>query len=878
MALGNLSIKVSADVGAYTYSMDGVAITAKERMGQSAAAVEGFRASVMKTSQDLEKAAANMGGSMQAANDEIADGAKKSAEAIEGIASAAEKADFKPLSERIATAFGNGVGAGIVAAQTALDAFIVWTKTKAIVTGAVIAAAFAAVGLGAVYTAYKVVTAAFDAVKGMMNGEFYKSENIDALIKSNNELKDLQKNLGLSAIEAGGLNEAMKRLGVSPGDYKAVFAGVEKAIHSNGEELDRLGVQYKDANGKILETQQIISNAKDVLDSYTEGWDRNQAATAIGIGSYEQISEAVKVTGKEIETSKARLDEYQLGMTAGAQEMVAKYETAMREFSRETDLMGQGFKRVLADAVMPALTSLANWFKDGWPSIVRAFRVGVSTIVGLGYAMANGFVIVAEGIVAAFGIVKDVVGGVATALMKAATGDLKGAYQALVGGWDGAKDRLKIAGENIVMQVMENDKKIRLATAGDGRDASIASAKIAKKVGKSWVAKPDAPEAPGAAAAVRQDPFDGVMNSLGSQVAGIDFVIANFDKFQGKVKDSKSAMAEFDVTMGRFSDAQRKQEGFEPLTAAQKQAYIQTSRYLQDQIEVERQLQVLRKFDKNVEQFDFKETQALEFRRQDVEWLGKSQQELARLTEARRIDGEIAQMIHTTELELGKDGLKITQDQIDAIKAKGDALKAATSKVIDQGYDKARDPWFNFQQSIRQYGEEAQNVGQQIGQAMTNAFRGAEDALVTFAMTGKLSFGDLAKSILSDLARIQAKNLISSLVGDGKGNSGLLGTAGSAIGKMLGFADGGDPPLNVPSIVGENGPELFVPKGSGTIVPNHALQGGGAGQSISVNNVYNIDSRTDQSTIAQMLERNKAQTKADIKREMQRSRNAYSRV
>lgn len=876
MALGNLAIKVTADVGSYTYSMDGLAITAKERMGQSAAAVEGFRASVLKTSQDLERAAANMGGSMQAANEEIMAGAKDASAAVADISKEAANADFTPMSEKIAMAFGNGIGAGIVAAQTAMDGFVLWVKTKAIVTGAVIAAAFAAVGLGAVYAAYKVVTGAFTVVKELMNGDFYKSENIDALIKSNNELKDLQKNLGLSSIEAGALNEAMKRLGVAPGDYKAVFSGVEKAIHSNGEELDRLGVQYKDANGKILETQQIISNAKDVLDSYTEGWDRNQAATAIGIGSYEQISEAVKVTGKEIETSKARLDEYQLGMTAGAQDMVAKYETAMREFGRETDLMGQGFKRVIADAVMPALTSLANWFKDGWPSIVRAFRVGVSTIVGLGYAMANGFVIVAEGIVAAFGIVKDVVGGVATALMKAATGDLKGAYQALVGGWDGAKDRLKIAGENIVMQVMENDKKIRLATAGDGRDASIASSKIAKKVGKSWVGKPDAPDTPSAAAAtVRADPFDGAMNSLGAQKAGIDYVIANFDKFEGKVKESKAAMAEFDVTMGRFSDKQRESEKFTPLTAEQKAAYIAGNKYLQDQLEVERQMQVLRKLGKQAEQFDFKETQALEFRRQDVEWLGKSQQELAKLTEARRIDGEIAQMIHATEIELGKSGLKITQDQIDAIKARGDALKAATGKVIDEGYDKARDPWFNFQQSIRQYGEEAGNVGQQIGQAMTNAFRGAEDALVNFAMTGKLSFSDLAKSILADLARIQAKNLIASLVGDGKGNSGLIG---AGLKSILGFAGGGDPPLNVPSIVGENGPELFVPKGSGTIIPNEALQGGGSGMpDIHIHQTNYIDSRTDQGAIVQIMQRTKAETKAEITREMQRSRNAYAR-
>lgn len=40
-----------------------------------------------------------------------------------------------------------------------------------------------------------------------------------------------------------------------------------------------------------------------------------------------------------------------------------------------------------------------------------------------------------------------------------------------------------------------------------------------------------------------------------------------------------------------------------------------------------------------------------------------------------------------------------------------------------------------------------------------------------------------------------------------------------------GYADGGDPPMNKVSVVGENGPEAFIPKSMGTIIPNHALGG-----------------------------------------------------
>jgi len=67
-----------------------------------------------------------------------------------------------------------------------------------------------------------------------------------------------------------------------------------------------------------------------------------------------------------------------------------------------------------------------------------------------------------------------------------------------------------------------------------------------------------------------------------------------------------------------------------------------------------------------------------------------------------------------------------------------------------------------------------------------------------------------------------------SQIGKG-GTSNVLGGIGSILmgaggaiggfGKIFGFADGGIPPMNKPSLVGERGPELFVPHSMGTIIP-----------------------------------------------------------
>ncbi len=55
---------------------------------------------------------------------------------------------------------------------------------------------------------------------------------------------------------------------------------------------------------------------------------------------------------------------------------------------------------------------------------------------------------------------------------------------------------------------------------------------------------------------------------------------------------------------------------------------------------------------------------------------------------------------------------------------------------------------------------------------------------------------------------------------------GLSSFKQTMLGMMGGtFANGGQPPLGKVSLVGERGPELFVPNQLGTVIPNHALGG-----------------------------------------------------
>jgi hypothetical protein len=76
----------------------------------------------------------------------------------------------------------------------------------------------------------------------------------------------------------------------------------------------------------------------------------------------------------------------------------------------------------------------------------------------------------------------------------------------------------------------------------------------------------------------------------------------------------------------------------------------------------------------------------------------------------------------------------------------------------------------------------------------------------------------------------------------------------------MGFAEGGDPPVGVPSLVGERGPELFIPKQAGTIIPNNTLQGmmGNNQPSVTYNGPYIANmSAIDTQSATQFLSKNK---------------------
>ena len=136
-----------------------------------------------------------------------------------------------------------------------------------------------------------------------------------------------------------------------------------------------------------------------------------------------------------------------------------------------------------------------------------------------------------------------------------------------------------------------------------------------------------------------------------------------------------------------------------------------------------------------------------------------------------------------------------------------------------------------------------QESAQRTQQVFDTVWGNLSSAIDNFVKTGKLSMKDLARSVIADLIAIQMKaaalrflNFAFSSFG-----GGATPYQPAAVMGMPGYANGGEPTVGRPSIVGENGPEIFVPKTAGTIIPNNQISNMGSTTNVTNNYINAID-------------------------------------
>lgn len=211
----------------------------------------------------------------------------------------------------------------------------------------------------------------------------------------------------------------------------------------------------------------------------------------------------------------------------------------------------------------------------------------------------------------------------------------------------------------------------------------------------------------------------------------------------------------------------------------------------------------------------------------------------------------------TKDMEYQRESLELKNQMIYATEKEQRIAQisleyARKRKEVEEGPDKQ----FNLEQIDRQEQMAKMFVtieenAKRTQQVFDSVWGNLSSAIDNFVKTGKLSMKDFARSVIQDLIAIQMKAMALSFLRGmfGSFNSAMgynqaTSFASTSSGGWLQFANGGDPPVNQPSIVGERGPELFVPRTAGTIIPNSKMGQMGGTTNVTNNYINAIDTKS----------------------------------
>ena len=188
----------------------------------------------------------------------------------------------------------------------------------------------------------------------------------------------------------------------------------------------------------------------------------------------------------------------------------------------------------------------------------------------------------------------------------------------------------------------------------------------------------------------------------------------------------------------------------------------------------------------------------------------------------------------------------------DAIRAEKEISAIRQENLIQEEYRRTSFSQ-GWKEAFRKYAEDAQNYGKLASDMFSSVVGNMNSAIDDFVKTGKLNFKSFARSVIQDIIAMMLKFQAMQLLMAGMR---ALGFGGSLLGSVTISslpmkAEGGA--IDGPAIVGEKGPELFIPKSAGTIIPNNRLSDSMGGNSQVINN-YTINAIDTKSFEQRLLE------------------------
>lgn len=691
------------------------------------------------------------------------------------------------------------------------------------------------------------------ALAAVLSGGMF-AKSISDSSKLATEAGILGERLGISATEAGALAIALGDIYSDVEAYTSSFFHLGRQLKANEEELQRFGLQTRDASGKTRDAKDIMAEALEIIGQYRTGFDQAQVSMVFFGRSVQEVQKLQRLTPQVMEEARKKAED--LGLTITKQGVAAnkEYKAAMNDL----DDMFMGIRKTIGDVLMPVVTKLTQWFTSTGPAAVSVIRVSLGTVASMFWGIAfavESVIAIVEGL---WTVIKNGGSDALNVLRKVGDLDFKGA-------WDAVKNGA-VANGSVMTDVLgkigkaakDTEQKIKnIFLAGDPTTAPKGGARTArfpKNVVDGFEAELAARRESYEKQKFEQGSFEQFTKQMEVdfwkeklkvvQQGSKDYLTIQRKIYEGEREMRKAAfLAEIEDLRNsseswrnnyeqRLAIAQRVYEQvkqrFGAESAAAKSAAGEVAR-------VQRQLDDQRK-ELNALQIERMEAFA-QHEMQLQEQMVAHDVEMRRVTVAQSI--ESYQQIEKARYDISKEAMEKRRALIDP-NLDPVAYRQATAQIEQI----TREHEQRMMELRRQASVETNKYSIQGIDAVKDATATLLENMSRRVKSLKDILLDFANSVQQAFFRIAANKAVEAFLGSGSTGGNILGSLTKAIfgGGQQGKQFGGSVFPGQAQIVGERRPEIFVPFTGGKIMPTTAGAGGGA---INVTNNFTVSGPVD---------------------------------
>lgn len=727
---------------------------------------------------------------------------------------------------------------------------------------------------------------------GLTVGAF--AELIKGSIDAADELRDMSQKTGVAVQTLNGLGFAAGQAGGNLESVSAAAGKVNKSVAEAAggnrdmiEAFSKLGIAVRDAQGNLKTADVVIAEVADKFKDYADGPEKTAIALRVFGKAGEEMIPLLNDGGDAMRENIAYAKQY-----SGVTDELASASDNFNDTMGKLTIQQKGFSNSIASAVLPLLQTVADEMLGAAESANKFSLAGavVRTVL-------ETFVVVGSEVAFTFKAVGTEIGGIAAQLAALAHGDIKG-FNFISDAMKADAEKAAKEHQAFIDKVLDHTPQPAVAPAPAAAD----DANKSKPRAPTLRAKGDDPtkallegqiKAIEAAYAQERDTAafqDQFMQELRAQdivdvqtyaqykIAAIeqarDASVRAYDAEIAALQKARSAA-------GKDADKAAIANQIAEKVALRDKARMDATRALEMQTLSMSAAQS--GLNKTMEDWNREQDQAESQLRLTNDLYGKSALEVAKLTEARRLELDIEEKIRQAKEKGTITEASIAQYRKDAVDHAAKVSSAATQSIGYQTIDSLKTPqeqenaqYANRLKDLQSYRDmefantveadqaierekqrhvaaiaemEAANYQQSLSMA-----GGAADQLYSLLQQSGREQSALAKAaFLASKAIAVAEIILNTEVAAAKAGAqlGVFGLPMATVIRVSGYASagmvagmaiagarekGGPVWDGGAFLVGEKGPEIFRPPTHGTITPNDKIGGGGGDMKLTIVN------------------------------------------